>query len=247
MKRKRRNASASGILILFEDESLLVINKPAGLVVNKAESVKGKTIQGWMEKKLRAISHELRAINDFYKRAGVVHRLDKETSGVMVLAKNEETFVALQKQFKKRTVKKIYLALVHGSLKAKASDIKAPVKRSAFDRRRFMVSIKGREAVTYYKTLKVFQKEGGVFSYLKVRPKTGRTHQIRVHFKHLGFPLVSDPLYLGKKTLRRDRQWCPRLFLHAAQIKFFHPENQQRLSFKASLPDDLQKALKTLA
>lgn len=249
------------IEILFEDEEILVINKPSGLVVNKAKSVKQKTVQDWMEKKLatdessKGKSESGQLSSDFYKRGGVVHRLDKDTSGVMVLAKNEKSFVNLQQQFKERRVGKTYLVLVHGQIEPAVSRIKLPIKRSRYDRRRFNIAIKGREAVTLYKRMKTYKRKKdsqkdsekfAYFSYLEACPKTGRTHQIRVHFKHLGHPLVADAFYLGEKTLAKDRLWCPRLFLHSFKIKFFHPKSQKELSFKAELPKELKSVLEKL-
>ena len=111
------------------------------------------------------------------------------------------------------------------------------------DRRRFNVSIKGRPSLSFYKRRAIYELEGEKFSYLQVLPKTGRTHQIRVHFKHLGSPVVSDPIYLGKKTLKKDLLWCPRLFLHSFSITFFHPVTNTKLNFKAPLSVDLKKTL----
>lgn len=244
-KAKKTLVPQTFIKIIFEDSDFLVINKPAGLVVNKAESVRGETVQDWAQKKLQITDHRLQ-ITEFYKRAGVVHRLDKETSGVMVLAKNKQSFINLQKQFKERKVSKEYYALVHGVIKAVSSRINLPIKRSSFDRKRFHVSIKGRPALTFYKRLKIYQKGKQKFSYLKVKPFTGRTHQIRVHCHHLGHSLVSDPLYLGKKSLKKDLLWCPRLFLHSFKINFLHPKSGKKVSFKTPLPYDLKTALEKL-
>lgn len=236
------------IQTVFEDKDLIVIDKPSGLVVNKAESVKGETVQEWMEKKLTTYNLQLATVrkSDFYRRGGVVHRLDKDTSGVMVLAKNERAFINLQRQFKERKVKKTYLALVHGIVEPAFSRLNLPLRRNPFNRQRFGVFITGRPAVTSYLRLGIYQKVNRKFSYLEIKPLTGRTHQIRVHFKHLGHPLVADPLYLGKKWLAEDLNFCPRLFLHSAKLTFFHPEKGKKLGFETELEDNLKKVLKKL-
>ncbi len=235
--------------IVFEDQHLLVINKPSGLVVNRAKTVKGRTLQDWLEESVKCQVSSVKDKKDkeFINRTGVVHRLDKETSGLMVVAKEPEVFYKLQKQFKERTVVKKYLALVHGKLQPRVGDIKAPIKRNPFNRFRFAVFIDGRAAKTVYRVLECFFKGRArgrkYFSLAEVVLKTGRTHQIRVHFSHLGYPIVSDPLYAGRKTARADRRWCPRLFLHACFLEFSHPVTRKRLKFSCKLPENLKKAL----
>ena len=240
--------------IIFEDECLLVIEKPAGLVVNRAQSVKGKTLQDWMEMKLPAGSSQKLGNNkEFANRSGLVHRLDKKTSGLMVLAKTPQAFEALQDQFKKRTVIKKYLALVHGKVVPLEGNIKGPIKRNPANPFRFAVIIGGREAETNYKVLDYYEnskeKDPGrkYYSLVEVGLKTGRTHQIRVHFSHLKHAVTSDDIYCGRKTFRRDSQWCPRLFLHAANFEFTHPENKKRLKFKSALAFDLSSVMDRLS
>jgi len=179
----------------------------------------------------------------------MIHRLDKETSGVLVLAKNPEAFIKIQAQFKARTVSKKYLALVHGKVSPLVGDISAPIKRNPFNRFRFTVSVDGRPSTTAYKVLDYYQnpkesnKSKKYYSLIEVLPKTGRTHQIRVHFSHLHNPVVADESYAGRKTSRADRNWCPRLFLHAKYLSFIHPVIEKKLEFEVKLPDDLQQAL----
>lgn len=237
--------------IIFEDDHLLVIEKPTGLVVNRAESVKGQTLQDWLEIKfkLQSAMLKVRGETEFKSRSGIVHRLDKETSGLMVVTKTPEAYHHLVGQFKDRLVIKKYLTLVHGRLRPLTGDIQAPIKRNPFNRLRFGVFVDGRPSTSQYQVLDYYQnpkeknKSKRYFSLVEVTPKTGRTHQIRVHFSHLHYPVVSDDLYAGRKTSRHDRAWCPRLFLHAAYLEFNHPVNNQRLNYSSELPDDLKQAL----
>ncbi len=226
------------IPIIFENEELLVINKPCGVVVNRAESAKGETVQDWIDS---IVPPTAGLQNDeFISRSGIVHRLDKDTSGILVIAKNPESFEVLKNQFKERKVVKKYLTLVHGELEPKEGEINAPIERSPVNRMHFGVFPGGREAITKYKVLKYlkflkYPKE--IYSYLEVEPKTGRTHQIRVHMKYLGHSVVSDPLYAGRKQLIRDRAICPRMFLHATHLEI------SGQSFVSTLPIELQKVL----
>ena len=235
------------IPIIFEDNSFLIIDKPSGIVVNRSENAPAGTIQDWVEKELRTKNLELRTNNeDFIKRLGIVHRIDKETSGLLVIAKNSEAFENLQKQFLSREVTKKYLALVHGKIVPVESSIKAPVGRLPWNRRKFGVLPEGREAETAYKVIEHYSRNREVYSYLEVIPHTGRTHQIRIHLKYLGFPLVSDPLYTPQNVCREDRKWCPRLFLHAAYLRLKHPKTEEWMEFKSNLSEELRKVLSKL-
>ncbi|PIS08692.1 RluA family pseudouridine synthase [Candidatus Beckwithbacteria bacterium CG10_big_fil_rev_8_21_14_0_10_34_10] len=240
--------------VLFQDSYLLVINKPSGLVVNRAESVKEKTLQDWMEEKypkifdlknIKALTKNKDNISEeeivFLNRSGLVHRLDKDTSGLMVLAKNSKTLFNLQSQFKQRKVIKKYYCLVHGKVEPKVGDIRLPLGRKPQDSRKFTVRLAGRKAVTEYKVLKYLSWENENFSFVEVNLKTGRTHQIRVHFKYLSHPLVGDKIYLSKKRYKKDLLWCPRLFLHSFFLSFSHPDSLKKLEFKTDLPADLEK------
>ena len=246
------------IQILYEDNSLMVINKPAGVVVNRVETEKGETVQEWMEQRQKAKGKRQKAIicrnpssffllpSSFESRSGIVHRLDKETSGCLIIAKTPEAFIELQRQFKAREVEKEYTALVHGRVEPKEGTIKVPIARSHHDRDKFAVSPGGRKAETSYMVHSVFSIQNSVFSLLRVFPKTGRTHQIRVHFKYFGHPLVSDEKYGGSMALE-DRKWCPRMFLHAARITFIHPAKKIPLTVESPLPDDLASLLYPIA
>ena len=225
--------------ILLEDNSLLVIAKPAGWIVNNAQTTKGKdTVQDWVGDNFNFPTAKSREF-----RGGIVHRLDKETSGVLVLAKTESAFVELQRQFKERKIKKTYLALVHGAVKSKEGEIVAPVGRLPWRRDRFGVLPGGRDAKTSYIVQDYFEMEGEKFSLVELYPETGRTHQIRIHLKHVGHPIVADDFYAGRKTARKDRKWCPRLFLHATATSFNHPVENKKIEFRSEIPNDLQSTL----
>jgi len=230
---------------------LLVLNKPAGWVVNRSQTVKEETLQDWLEKNFQfSILKESRkaGIFNFQNcRSGIVHRLDKDTSGVLVVAKTPKVFENLQKQFKERKVNKYYLVLVHGKVQPPQGIIRAPIARSPFDRKKFGVFLGGREAETKYKILRYYDtKKLEKFTLLEVEPKTGRTHQIRVHLKYLGYPVVADGFYAGRKTYRADRLWCPRQFLHAYRLNFIHPQTGKRVEFCSPLPEDLESVLEYL-
>ena len=236
------------IPILFEDNDLLVINKPAGVVVNRAQSVKDETIQDWAEKKLGLASAQPQSWGDtFESRAGIVHRIDKETSGVLIIAKNPQAFIALQGQFKDRTTRKTYLALVHGAVAPPEGEIRAPVGRLPWNRERFGILPGGKEAVTKYHVhrswLTVHGKTKEQISLVELHPETGRTHQIRVHLKYMNHPIIADFLYAGRKTARSDRTWAPRVMLHAWKIIITHPVTGSPLAIEAPIPDDISRII----
>lgn len=262
--------------IIYEDADLLVINKPAGMVVNRSATVReGETLQDWLEKSVlrRELSgrpglSEGQAFReeDFLARSGIVHRLDKDTSGVLVVAKNPPAFSDLQRQFKERLVRKTYIALVHGWFSRRpglqegqaSGEIRASLGRDPKNRQRFAVTADGRPATTKYRVLEYYDRHSGrrpesdpgrarmTYTLLELQPLTGRTHQIRVHLAHLHHPVVTDPWYAGRKTSRGDRLFCPRLFLHAQSLGFAHPRTGVWLKVEADLPDDLKKVLQSL-
>lgn len=220
--------------VIYEDDSILVLDKPSGMDV--------EALQAWVSENF---NFELSKIRDEF-RNGLVHRLDKPTSGVILFGKNKESFSGLQKQFADRTIKKEYIALVHGRPAQRHGVIDAPVGRLPWNRMRFGVFPKGRPAQTKYEVEKYYQKDSSIFTLLKLTPKTGRTHQLRVHLKHLGHSVVGDPLYAGRKTLREDSTWCPHLFLHASSISFEKPVDKKPAAYKALLPESLELALHEL-
>ena len=229
---------------IYEDNYLLIINKPSGMVVNRAESVVGETIQDWAEAKLKTQMSNVKTESQinliFLQRAGIAHRLDKETSGCLLIAKDPETLKELMRQFKAREVQKTYLALVHGKVEPQEGWWYWPIKRGDRDKREeFRVQADGRLAYTKYQVIEYGQK----MTYLQCNPVTGRTHQIRVHAMFAGHPLAADAVYGNKSTYKADLKWCPRHFLHAHQICFIHPYDKSRLKAKADLPADLKGAL----
>jgi 23S rRNA pseudouridine1911/1915/1917 synthase len=228
--------------IILEDKYLLVLDKPSGWTVNNAETTKGQsTIQDWLAANF---NFEISQSREF--RSGIVHRLDRETSGLLLVAKAKGVFEDLQRQFKKRQVKKTYLALVHGKFEERRGVVFARLGRLPWDRKKFGVVPGGKAAETRFSVKTEFHLAKDAFSLVEVYPKTGRTHQIRVHMKHVGHPVVSDSKYAGRKTSRRDHKWCPRMFLHAAGLVFTHPISRKRASVNSPLPSELENALSTL-
>lgn len=228
---------------IFEDEYILVVDKPPGWITNEASTTAGQPVlQTWLFN-----NFDFPIAKDKRLRSGIVHRLDKQTSGLLVIAKRKSAFENLQKQFKERLVEKKYKALVHGRVELREGSIEVPVGRQTWNRRKFGVVPGGRKAKTRYRVIAYFKKESKDFTLLELLPKTGRTHQIRVHLNYLRHPIVADELYAGRKRQRDDRKWCPRLFLHAASLGITHPKTKRRQTFEAPLPEDLNKALKELA
>lgn len=228
--------------ILKEANDFLVIVKPSGWISNNASTTANTPVlQTWVKNNIKS---EL-ADNDKL-RSGIVHRLDKETSGLIIVAKNEKAFRSFQYQFKRRKVKKTYVTLLHGKVDQENGEIDAPTGRLPWNRERFGVFPGGKRAVTEYKVIKYYCKDAKYYSLVEVHPKTGRTHQIRIHMKYLGYPVVSDTFYAGRKTSRDDRKWCPRLFLHAESISFANPNTGKVISYKSELPKDLSECLEKL-
>jgi len=204
------------------------------MVVNRAQTVKEKTLQDWLEENFSIF----KLPNCQLERSGIVHRLDKETSGLILVAKTLKAFTSLQSQFKERKVKKKYLALVHGKLRPRRGEIILPLGRLRTDREKFGVVVDGKKAKTQYQVLKYCDR----FSFLELQPLTGRTHQLRVHLLFLGHPLVADLKYGGKRA-KKDRLWCPRLFLHACSLGFYHPQTGRFCQFSSPLPLELKDVI----
>jgi len=228
---------------LFEDKSLLVVNKPAGLVVHPAAGHEEHTLVNAL---LFHCKGSLSGIGGV-ARPGIVHRLDKETSGCLVVAKNDETHIALSEQFANRVVKKVYHAIVCGEVPREAGEIHAAIARHPTHRKRMAVQddSDGRAAHTSYRVLEKLNHA----TLVEAQIHTGRTHQIRVHFQHLGHPVVGDDTYGSTKNKRLKElanYAAPRVLLHAKELSFIHPRTQKTLKFSAPLPDDFKQALKLL-
>ena len=233
--------------LIHEDSSLIVLNKPAGLVIHPAPGhPTGTLVHGLLHycKDLSGIGGVI--------RPGIVHRLDKETSGVMVAAKNDRAHNFLASQFKSGLVKKSYLAIVHGFIRGEKGEIDAPVGRHPKKRKEMSVlSSRGKRAITLWQKMEEF--ESG-FSLLLITPRTGRTHQIRVHLSHIGHPIVGDTVYGYKQSWWKNRlpmknhifSIIKRHMLHAETLGFIHPDSDSYSEFKAPLPDDMDRILKRL-
>jgi len=218
--------------IIYEDDDLLVIDKPAGLAIHPAPGHLSHTL-------VNAILSHLPTLpdTDDSLRPGIVHRLDKDTSGVMLVAKNRQAQANLIDQFKTHSVVKAYLVLVKGHLTPESGIIEAPIGRDPQNRKRMAVVTKGREAQTQYNVVKYV----GDYTLLEVKPETGRTHQIRVHLSAIGYPVVGDKVY-GVKS-----PYLPRQFLHAHRLGFHLPSTGEYVEFESELPPDLAQALKDIA
>ena len=228
--------------ILFEDEDLLVLNKAPGLVVHPSAGHEEGTIVNAL---LHHCAGQLSGIGGV-ARPGIVHRLDKETSGCLVVAKNDQTHLALAAQFAGREVRKVYHAIVCGAVAPEKGDIRAAIARHPTHRKRMAVTDgSGREAWTSYRVLEPLS--GATLAEALLH--TGRTHQIRVHFQHIGFPILGDDTY-GKRQTNRVAEEAgyraPRPMLHSHQLTFTHPRTRKRETFAAPIPQDFQEALAAL-
>ncbi len=227
--------------IIFENKDFAVINKPAGLVVHPSDSHKKETLVNG----LLAKWPEIKDVGEDKMRPGIVHRLDKETSGLMLIAKNNEMFLWFKEQFKERKVEKIYSVLVFGSIKNEKGEINAEIGRVG-DKQTTILSGRGKRKIKKTKDAKteyVVKKRWDDFTLVEAVPKTGRMHQIRVHFAHIGHPVVGDKKYTSKKIF--EKLPIKRHFLHAFSLSFFLP-NGEKKEFFAPLAKDLLETLKTL-
>ncbi len=229
--------------ILYEDEDLAVIDKPAGLIVHSGAGVRSGTL-------VNALLHHFGQLSSSgnAQRPGIVHRLDKETSGLMLVAKNNYAHLQLSHQFLSRQVTKIYLALVHGCVEKELGEITSRIGRDRIHRTRMTTRVAwGREACTQYRVLEKFER----YCLLRLHIKTGRTHQIRVHLSSIKHPVVGDKLYGAPAKLRvpGEPDWQPTLnrnFLHSSELEFTHPRTQKRMKFNAPLPEELALFLSRL-
>jgi 23S rRNA pseudouridine1911/1915/1917 synthase len=235
--------------VRYEDHDLLVVDKPAGMVVHPALGHPSGTL-------VNALLHHCRDLEGIggELRPGLVHRIDKDTSGLLVVAKTEPALSGLAKQFKKKTTERVYRAIIWGHLKPPLGRIEASLGRLKRDRKLFGVVPGGKEAATRYRTLERFE----LFSLAELQLETGRTHQIRIHMRHAGHPVLGDPQYGGRNRrlgplTTRQRQFVAELFeilprqaLHAAVLGFIHPTTGEALYFESEFPDDIEEVLKRL-
>lgn len=228
--------------IVFEDEYLAVINKPAGMVVHPGAGVAGGTLAN-------AIAWHFGLDTENSNRVGIVHRLDKDTSGLIAVAKTEEMQEKLSGLFRKRKVEKSYVALVHGSPRENSGVIERPIARDRWHRTKMTVAANGRYALTHWRVRQRIEK----FTLLDVDIKTGRTHQIRVHLASINHPVVGDAVYnegrdntIANIEIRRAVEKLGRFFLHAEKLAFTHPATKKRMSFDAEMPGQLENFLKLL-
>ena len=253
-------AEAIPLQIVYEDGDLAVVNKPAGMMVHAGSgATEDARNRGTL---VNALLHHLRELSSSGGplRPGIVHRLDKQTSGLIVVAKNDAAHSRLASMFSRRQVRKLYLALVRGELAEDRGTVNAPISRDAVRRTRMTTRREGgRSAVSHWEVLRRIRGPYGSFTLVSVRIETGRTHQIRVHMASLGHPVVGDTLYGASTALvplegakhghasRLPRLVLPRNFLHAAELEFAHPGTGERLSLVSNLPADLRDFMAQLA
>ncbi len=244
---KKKEASPK---IVFQDNQLIIVDKPCGLTVNRSETAKdGSTLQDWIENKFEIKNSprgeagqkfKITGESDFYKRSGIVHRLDKDTSGLLIIAKNPLAFSKLLLQFKSRLVVKTYLAIVWGKLTGQG-EINAPITRNPFNRKKFGVFSGGKEAHTNYQaitTAVIYQEE---LTLCYAFPLTGRTHQIRIHLNYTGHPIVGDVLYSGRTKGRWGLTHFKRMMLHALKISFLDPQSGERRDYQSEIPEEFKQ------
>ena len=220
--------------IIYEDNDIIVVNKPKGMVVHPANGNPDGTlvnaIMSICKDSLSGIGGEI--------RPGIVHRLDKDTSGIIIVAKNDKAHINLSEQIKEHKVKKTYIALVRGIVKENEATINMPIGRSEKDRKKMAVTKKGKEAITHFKVLQRYDN----YTLLQVNIETGRTHQIRVHLSQIGYPIVGDEIYSNGKNEWSVRGQC----LHAQSLEFIHPVTGTQMHLEAKMPEYFEEILKSL-
>lgn len=221
--------------IIYEDDDIIVINKPKGMVVHPANGNPDGTlvnaVMAICKDSLSGIGGEI--------RPGIVHRLDKDTSGAIIVAKNDKAHVNLSEQLKEHKVKKTYLALVRGIIKENEATINMPISRSNKDRKKMDINKEGKEAITHFKVLRRYKNK---YTLLQINLETGRTHQIRVHLSYIGYPIIGDEVYSNGKNEWDIKGQC----LHAWKLEFMHPITKEKISLEAEIPEYLKNILKKL-
>ena len=221
--------------VIYEDNDIIVINKPKGMVVHPANGNPDGThvnaVMNNCKDSLSGIGGEI--------RPGIVHRLDKDTSGAIIVAKNDKAHIALSEQLKNHEVKKTYLALVRGIIKENEATINMPIARSKKDRKKMDVDKDGKEAITHFKVLGRYKNK---YTLLQINLETGRTHQIRVHLSHIGYPIIGDEVYSNGKNEWNVSGQC----LHAWKLEFIHPITGKKISLEAEIPEYLKNIIKEL-
>ena len=221
--------------VIYEDNDIIVINKPKGMVVHPANGNPDGTlvnaVMNLCKDSLSGIGGEI--------RPGIVHRLDKDTSGAIIVAKNDKAHIALSEQLKNHEVKKTYLALVRGIITENEATINMPIARSKKDRKKMDVDKNGKEAITHFKVLGRYKNK---YTLLQINLETGRTHQIRVHLSHIGYPIIGDEVYSNGKNEWNVSGQC----LHAWKLEFIHPITGKKISLEAEIPEYLKNIIKEL-
>ena len=226
--------------IVYEDEDIIVINKPSGMVVHPANGNESGTLVNAL---LYHCKDSLSGINGVI-RPGIVHRIDKDTSGLLVVAKNDESHIFLSSLLKDHGIKRVYHAILVGHLKESSGTVDAPIARHPVDRKKMAVVKGGKESITHYQVICEYPS----FTYAKMELETGRTHQIRVHMSYIGHPIIGDTVYGGGKTQfeKANASLLDGQMLHAKKLSFPHPRTKEELSFECELPDNFKAALKRL-
>lgn len=239
---KELNVEAENIPldIVFEDDDIIVINKPSGMVVHPAPGNESGTLVNAL---LYHCKGSLSGINGVI-RPGIVHRIDKDTSGLLVVAKNDESHVFLSSLLKDHGIKRVYHAIVVGHYKENSGTVNAPIGRHPVDRKKMAVVAGGREAITHYEVIEEYPS----FTYARFQLETGRTHQIRVHTSYIGHPIIGDEVYGGGKTTfeKNNKALLDGQILHAKILSFPHPRTKEIVTFECELPDNFQKLLEKL-
>lgn len=224
--------------IIYEDDDIIVVNKPKGLVVHPANGNPDGTlvnaIMAICKDSLSGIGGEI--------RPGIVHRLDKDTSGLLIVAKNDIAHIKMSDQIKNREVKKTYIALVRGTVPENEATIKMPIGRSTKDRKKMAVTKNGKEAITHFKVLGRYTTNNGSYTLLEIKIDTGRTHQIRVHMAEIGYPVIGDTVYSNGKNEFKVEGQC----LHAQKLEFKHPITGKEMNLEAPLPKYFKEIIEEL-